>query len=300
MTWKRMMGVIGAVMLLALAIMFFFLSRLDIPSSEIEVMGVRSLFPAGRYTAVAGAENGWQGFAFSGHFRLFRRPSPQAEEDFAALKRKNFSEAPLQADLDLFGGGICVMRKAAKSYRLFCIFYKGEVNYWADMRSSGTLDFAFRAFERFILNLEIDGARPLPVVAGQIASLRKRISPLLMQSPAQLLVLMAAIFLAIMGITWAANRFSGSCPRHAAPGADCTPGATLVASGFGRRKVTACCLCLEGDFLVIYRFRRPYMKIDLRRERQDIAWEKAALRYKNVRLRMDYEAFEKWRLRLMG
>jgi hypothetical protein len=54
----------------------------------------------------------------------------------------------------------------------------------------------------------------------------------------------------------------------------CTPYATLRVSGCGRRKITACCLCLEGDMLVIYRFRRPFMKIDIRSARPEIIWEK--------------------------
>ena len=112
--------------------------------------------------------------------------------------------------------------------------------------------------------------------------------------------LMAAIFLLVTGITYGLNRFSGSCPRRADPAGDeCTPYATLRIRGFARRQLNACCLCREGDFLVVYRFRRPYLKIDLRSERQEIAWERTSFRYMNIRIIMAYEDFSKWRLRLM-
>jgi hypothetical protein len=95
--------------------------------------------------------------------------------------------------------------------------------------------------------------------------------------------------------------YSGSCPRRTEnPVEMSTPGATLGVRRIGRRKITACCLCLEEGILVIYRFRRPVVKIDIRRQRQEIALEARGFRYKNFRVLMDAEDFEKWRLRLMG
>ena len=301
MTWKRMMIVMGGIMLLALAVMFYFLSRLDVGGDPREIMGVRSVFPAGEYAPVAGAENGWQGYAFAGRFRFFRRSSADAAADHLELARKNAAAAWRQADLDLFAGGLLALSRANKGYRVLCVFHHDGVNYWADLVSQSSLDFGLQIVERFLLNLEIGGEKAPPALAGQLAALRARISPLSMQTLPQMMVLMAAIFLLVMGITWTVNRFSGSCPRRADPSADeCTPYATLRISGFARRQLNACCLCREGDFLVIYRFRRPYMKIDLRSEKQEIAWERTSFRYKNIRVIMDYEDFAKWRLRLMG
>jgi hypothetical protein len=51
---------------------------------------------------------------------------------------------------------------------------------------------------------------------------------------------------------------------------------------------------------VIYRFRRPYLWIDIRGERQDIVWEKKSLRYKNIRGILEDNGFQDWRLRLMA
>ncbi len=288
------------IMLLPLLGMFFVVSRLDIPGSEIEVMGVRSVFPAGPYAPVSGAKNGWQGFAFSGRFRLFRRVSPNPREDFQELKLKNFLTSPLQTDLDLFEGGLYVLQKAGKGYRMFCLFHKDDCNYWADMVSASSLHFSRQAFERFILHLQVDGEGAFPTVAGQIASLHRRISPFFMQTPGQLLAMMAVLFVLVFLIAYLVNRYSGSCPRRVElPHGECTPFATLRIGGLGRRKITACCLCREGDFLVIYRFRRTYMKIDLRVQRRNIVWEKRGFRFNNNRVILEEEDFQKWRLRLM-
>ena len=301
MTWKKSLWLASSIMLVVLLIVYYFISRQRVPGRDMRIMGVSSIFPAGGYSRVTDAKNNWQGFAFAGKFRLFFRPSPRAREDFVRLAKENFSRAHWQQDLALFGGGVYVLQRARKGYRMFCLFYRDGVNYWADMLSGNSLDFSRQAFERFMLNLEIGGEKTAAVVAGQIAALHGKISPFFMQTPAQLLGMMAAIFTLVMMLIFALMRFSGSCPRRAglAEGA-CTPFATLRIGGFARRKITACCLCREGEFLVIYRFRRPYLRIDIRRERQKIIWGKNSFRYKNIRITLDDEAFQEWRFRLMA
>ena len=300
MTWKRMMGVMAVLMLLPLLVMFFVVSRLDVPGDEMEVMGVRSIFPAGRHSPVAEVKNGWQGFAFAGNFRFFRRPSEHARDDQQKLKRENFPATPLQVELDLFAGGFYAMRKEGKGYRLFCLFSKGDMNYWADMASANSLDISRPAFERFILNLEIDGEKVSPAVAAQVASLGRRVSPWLVQTPGQLFGMLGVIFALVLTVIFLVNRFSGSCPRHGDPvGGTCTPYATLRVGGFGRRQLTACCLRHEGDQLVIYRFRRPYMKIDIPGGCREIVWETTSFRYRNIRVVLKYSDFQNWRTILM-
>lgn len=312
MTWRRVLVLVFAVMLASLLPLYFFVARQVIPGASIEVLGARSLFPAGAHAPVSDARNGWQGFAFSGGLRFFQRPAADAAADLRALKRENFAAAPLLADLDLFAGGFIALRRANKGYRLFCVFHEGGTTYWADMRSSSSLDFALRAFERFIVNLEIGGRKAAPGVSGQLAALRRRIPWLTMQTPAQFFILMGGVFALTLLIVYFVFRLSGAPPRRPGPEAApameddggrqewCTPYATLRIGGFGRRKTSACCLCLEGDTLVVYRFRRPFMKIDLRGERQELEWERSGFRYKSIRVIMDYGDFEKWRLRLMG
>lgn len=309
MTWRRVLVLVFVVMLASLLPVYLFVARQEIPGASIEVLGARSVFPAGGHAPVSDARNGWQGFAFAGGLRFFQRPTADAAADLRALKRENFAAAPLLADLDLFAGGFFALRRANKGYRLFCVFHEGGTAYWADMRSSSSLDFALRAFERFIVNLEIGGRRAGPRVAGQLAALRRGIPWLTVQTPIQFFALMGGIFALTLLIVYFVFRLSGAPPRRAGtPGAEsaggppewCTPWATLRSGGFGRRKTSACCLCLEGDALVIYRFRRPLLKIDLRQERQELEWEKSGFRYKNFRVIMNYADFERWRLRLMG
>jgi hypothetical protein len=132
-------------------------------------------------------------------------------------------------------------------------------------------------------------------------ALRGEISPFFIQTPGTILMAMAGIFLLVLLMSVAVNAFSGSRPRRFDwPVEACTPGATLVMRRFGRRRVTACCLCREGDFLVVYRFRKPLAKIDIRRESQEIVWGKRSFRYKDFRVILAEAEFQDWRLRLMG
>jgi hypothetical protein len=299
-TWKKTMILICAIMLAAWLAVGYFLLQLDFPGQAMEVMGVRSIFPAGAHAPVADAKNGWQGYGFAGRFRFFSRPADRAREDFQQLAEKNFARLTLKQELDLFGGGLYALHRERKGYRLYCVFFRGGVVYWADMRSADSLSFSRRIFERFILNLEIEGAKVSPGLAGQIRRLHGRISPFFMQTPGQLLAMMAALFVFTMLIVFAVNMFSGSCPRRTDwPVTVCTPRATLVVKGFARRQVTACCLSLEGESLVIYRFRRPFLKIAVGSERQHFEWEKNSLFYKNYRLILSEEEFQHWRSRLL-
>lgn len=296
MTWKKMLRLLFFLMLVLLLGMYFFLSRQDIQGQEIKILGVRSIFPYGNFIKILDPKNNWQGYGFAKKFRFFSRPAKDSRKDFQKLVRENFRRCYLKKDLPLFDGGIYVLQKAGKGYRLFCLFFKGSTNYWADMVSRDSLHFSRLAFERFIINLEIDGEKVAPAVQAQVASLAGDVSPFFMQTPAQLLGMMAVIFTLVLLIAVAANIFSGSCPRRQELVPEtCTSGATLVVRKFGRRRVTACCLCREGESLVIYRFRRLFLKIDMRSERQNIVWEKNSLCYKNIRVVLDEDDFQRWR-----
>lgn len=300
-TWKKNLWLAFFVALGALLVVHFVVARQRIRLQAMEIMGVRSVFPAGDFSPVCDAKNGWQGFGFARRFRFFTRSSTKVGEDFRELVRENFSRSPLQQDLDLFAGGVYVLQKAGKGYRLFCLFYRGDTDYWADMVSSDSLDFACRAFESFILELEIDGEKASPAVTGQILSLHQRISPFFMQTPLQLLGMMVSVAVLVLLIAAALNVFGGSCPKRLeAAAAMCTPGATLIIRGFGRRRVSACCLCREGEFLVIYRFRRAYMKINMGNERRNVVWEKNSLAYKNIRVILPAEDFQRWHSQFAG
>ena len=54
----------------------------------------------------------------------------------------------------------------------------------------------------------------------------------------------------------------------------------------------------KEEFLVIYRFRRPYLKIDLPRERQNMIWKKNLLVCNNARVILAEDDFQEWRLQI--
>jgi hypothetical protein len=140
MTWKKMLVLMGFIMLAVLLAVTVIISRQRIAGSEQTVLGVRSLFPAGGSAPVRDAENGWQGVGFARGFRFFHRPAPKGREDFRELVLKNFSCLPLRTELSLFEGGVYALQKAGKGYRLFCVFYKNGTNYWADMVAADSMN----------------------------------------------------------------------------------------------------------------------------------------------------------------
>jgi hypothetical protein len=285
MTWKKMLLLMGFIMLAVLLAAFVIFSRQRIAGSERTVMGVRSVFPAGASAPVRDAENGWRGFGFARGLRFFSRPAARGREDFRELVRNNFSSLPLSVELSLFDGGVYALQKKGKGYRLFCVFYRGGTSYWADMASADSLNSSCLAFERFILHLEIAGERPAAAIAGQIASLHQRVP---------------VFFMLVLLVSTVVNLYSGSCPQRRDWAVEtCSPGATLIVRRMGGRKITACCLCREGEFMVVYRYRRPFMKVDIARERQKIIWETSSFRYENIRLILKYEDFQRWRAILM-
>ncbi|HSQ34517.1 MAG TPA: hypothetical protein VLQ89_00860 [Candidatus Binatia bacterium] len=300
MTWKRTIWLIFMIMLSVLLIIHFVLARQNIRGRAMTVMGLSSVFPTGEHAPIRDAQNSWQGYGFAGNFRIFYRPSPHAGDDFRKLAADHFSRAPLRQELSLFDGGLYALYKARKGYRMVCLFFRGNMNYWADMVSANSLHFSRRVFENFILNLEIEGEKASPAVAQQLGSLQRRISPFFMQTPGQLLAMIGGIFTLVLLVVVVVNLFSGSCPRrHDMPAEMCTPGATIVVRGFGRRQAMACCLCLQGESLVVYRFRRPFIKIDMPSERQHMVWKKKSLYYKNYRVILSEEGFQHWRSRLL-
>ena len=105
MTWKKMLWLMGCIMLAVLLAVSVIISRQRIAGSERSVLGVRSVFPAGAFSPVRNAENGWQGFGFARGFRFFSRPSAKARDDFREVVRKNFSGLPLRTELSLFADG---------------------------------------------------------------------------------------------------------------------------------------------------------------------------------------------------
>jgi hypothetical protein len=299
-TWRRSLWLSSLIMSVLLAIGGWILSRLYIPGETTNVMNVRSIFPAGGAFRVPDAKNNWQGFGFAGNFRFFSRPSPEARNDLRKLAEENFSRSRWKKELALFDGGIYALKPAGKGYLMFCLFSRRGTDYWADMRSGNSLDFGRRAFERFIVNLEIEGEKAAPEVQAQVAALARGIPWFFMQSLAQLLGAMAVAFMLIFLIQYRVNLFGGSCPNRGEPAAGiCTPQATLRQSVFRRRRIAACCLCQEGDLLVIYRFRRPFRKIALQDVRRNVIWGKSSFRYRDIRLILNYADFQRWRTLLM-
>ena len=146
----------------------------------------------------------------------------------------------MRQDLALFDGGVYVLQKAGKGYRLFCLFSKGGVNYWADMgRAIRCISAARLSSASFSTWRSTAKKRRRPWPGRSPPGMRKfRRSSC--RRPAQLLGLHGRDFHAGPGVHYGAGPFQRllSARGRIRDGEACTPGATLVVREFGRRQVT--------------------------------------------------------------
>ena len=171
--------------------------------------------------------------------------------------------------------------------------------YWLDMVSSSTLDHSRRAFDDCILNLSIGGKATEPGIREELDAISRSVSIWVIQSPNRFILMLGGLFFLFGGGIFMVMHLSGSLPRNKNPDVDfCSPQATLVERRIGRRRNTPCCLCLEGEELVVYRFRRPYLRIPLGKETGNPRLEKKSIRYERYRIVLEEENLQLWRTRL--
>lgn len=246
MDWRKTFKIIFLIQLIVLFIVYFILSKIKINMTELEVDGVKSLYPQGEY--LSQKKRGWQGYVFSNSFRLFYQDFSDAEKNFSVLIKENLEKYRRKKWLSLFNKGIYVFHKLNKGYFLACIFKRANRIFWVDMTSSSTLDYYKKAFDDFILNMEINGEKTSQTVRRELHAFNSEISILDMQNPDLLILFMGVIFLFTLMVVYFVMRLSGRCPSSEDQyGKFCSEGATIITKKFGR-KSSPCCVCHKKFF----------------------------------------------------
>lgn len=292
MTWKRSILLVAAIEAMVLLVLFVVFSNMKIPLEVRTVDSVRALFPPGQTQAYHSGE--WRGYRFPHRFRfLHRQDAPDVNLQNMIIR--TVASPALMEPLSLGSEGYYVLRRQAKGYVLFAVFRTNGLVYWLDMVSSSTLDHSRTAFHRCLLSLEIDDlVIDRDALEGQLSEYAGKISPLVIQSATQLLGFFVVLFLAIVAFTYWLISLSGACPRGKMETSTlCTPRVTVTRRGFGSN-TSACCLCLEGDQIIAYRFRRPFLTIRLSESRDDLFLENDRIRYKNYTFIMEDDDFHRW------
>jgi len=296
MGWRKTLKLVFLIeigVLLALYFLFGSVLARPIPTATMLLGGVKAEFPAGEYQPVSSQE--WEGFRFAFGFRLFSRPSSEAEKEFAGLMANGFpGQGRLRLPVSLFDQGLYVFNRRHKGYVLTAVWRQGDRWYWADIVSFSTLDGSLNFFHRFLKSVEIGGRAAGERLGRELASIRSRLTPLNVQSPAELVLMIGAIMLLVWLLIYPLMKWSGAAPRNEADFEFCTPQATLVVRGLGRRS-SPCCVCKRGNSLLVYKFRRQVLEIRLPDEREHLSVKKRSLVYKNQRLIPDNEDdFQRW------
>ncbi len=298
MTWKGSLKLVIVLQLLVLLGLYVFFSSVFLQvKCEPRTFGdVSSLFPSGPADPLV--LNGWKGFRLPYRFRIFCKDFPDPVEGFRELVQKSLKNPYLQKPLSLFDEGLYVIWRQPKGYNLTCLFRRAGRIYWLDMASSSTLDYCQRAFDTSILNLQVRQEAVSAKVKEELSAISRSISPWVIQRPEWFIMMLAGLFVLIWCVIYLVMRLAGACPRDKSPDLDfCTPQATLIERGLGRR-TTPCCLCLEGEELVVYRFRRPYLRIPFVREKENLRLEKKAIHYQKYQILLGEEDLQRWRVRL--
>lgn len=292
MTWKRVLYLVLAIEASVVLVLFIVFSRMAVPLETRTFDSVRSLFPSGQTQIYRSGE--WEGYRFPHRFRfLHRHDAPDV--NLQRMIGRTVASPALLESFSLGSEGYYVLRRQAKGYVLFAVFRANGLIYWLDMVSSSTLDHARTAFHRCLLSLEIDDLTiDRAAVERQLEEFSGRISFLVIQSTAQLLGFFVALFVAIYGFTYWLMSLSGACPKRKGEFTIlCTPRVTVTRRGLGSN-TTACCLCLEGDRIVAYRFRKPFLIILLSESRDELFLENHRIRFKNFSFIMEDSDFRQW------
>lgn len=286
-----------AIQLVVLAGLYVLFTTMGVKTEIRTLAGIRSRFSAG--TAEPLDLKGWKGFRLPGQFRAFWKDFPDPAGNFRELDEKSLRNAHRKRPLSLFDEGVYAVWRRHKGYTLTCMFRSANRIYWLDMVSTSTLDHARRAFDDCILNLSIGGRAAAPGVREELAAVSRSVSIWVIQSIDEFALMLGGFFVFIGGGIFMIMRLAGSMPRGKNPDVDfCSPQATLAERRIGRRRNMPCCLCLEGEELVAYRFRRPVLRIPLGKGKGDLRLENKSLRYDRYRIFLSEDDLQRWRVRL--
>jgi hypothetical protein len=297
MTWQRSLKLVLAIQIMVLAGLYALFHTKGVKSEFGTLGNISSRFPIG--TAEPLDLNGWKGFRLPARLRVFWKDFPDPVGNFRELEEKSLRNVYLKRPLSLFDGGVYVVWRRPQGYTLTCMFRNAGRIYWLDLVSTSMLDQSRRAFDDCILNLRIGGEAAAPGVREELNAISRSVSIWVIQSPNGFILMLGVFFLLFGSGMSLIMRLAGSMPRGKNPEIDfCSPYATLVERRIGRRSSMPCCLCLEGAELVVYRFRRPTLRIPLGKERGDLRLEKKSIRYERYQIFLGEEELQRWRIRL--
>ena len=297
MTWQRSLKLTLVIEMLVLAGLYALFTTMEVKTEFRTLDGIYSRFPVGAARPLDLKE--WKGFGLSPRFRMLWKDFPDPAGSFRELEEKSLTNHLRKSPLSLFDGGVYVIWRRPKGYTLTCVFRNAGRIYWIDMVSTSTLDHSRRAFDDCIPNLRIGGKTASPAVRKELDAISRSVSIWFIQSRNRFILMLGGFFLLMGSGMFMLMRFAGSLPRGKNPDVDfCSPQATLVERRMSRRRNSPCCLCLEGEELVVYRFRRPTLRIPLTKGTNGLRLEKKSLRYDRYRIILEEEDLLRWRTRL--
>jgi len=293
MSWKQVLLLVLAIDLLVLGVLAFVFTGMAVATEPGEIAGLTSDFPVG--TREVFPSSGWQGTRYVQRFRVMHRPDDPATK-LPEMIGVAVPQPWLQRSITLGKEGWYVIRKRSKGYTLYAVFRTGETIYWCDYVSVSTLDHGLQFFHRFLLNLRLAGEPADQRLAGELAEIERAIPVWFIQGPLELLGFLAAVFSLAFGSIFLVMRASGNCPNGLQERSLlCNPHVTVKIKALGTQ-ISPCCLALEGDHIVAYRYRKPFLTIPLKEEKGKLTFADNRILYQNYTFRLPPEVFQQWRM----
>lgn len=249
-------------------------------------LGITSLFPSTEYEPASSQE--WWGFRFPGNLRILVRDYSDPHDHLDNLLENAYRRYRLKKEIPLYERGVYVLRKKTKGYILSTVFIKDTRIYWFDLVSSSTLDFNLNLFHQLLINLEINGEPVDPRLADQLPVPGGEISIYTIQPPGIFLVMFCVLLVGILVLVYVIFHLATRPPPPKMDGIlrICARDITYTFRKGWQRNSSPACLCREGDTLVLYRFRKSILKIDLNQEGNQIKRKKKNLIYQNYYIRI--------------
>jgi hypothetical protein len=249
-------------------------------------LGITSLFPSTEYQPASSQD--WWGFRFPGNLRMLVRDYPDPHNHFDTLLEKAYPRYRLKKEIPLYERGMYVLRKKSKGYILAAVFIRGTRIYWFDLVSNSTLDFNLDLFHQLLVNLKINGEPVDSGLSEQLPAPGGEISIFTIQPPGIFLLMFSVILLFTLALVYVIFHIATRPPPRKMDGIlrICTRDVTYTYRKGWQRNSSPACLCREGDTLVLYRFRKSILKIDLNQEGNLLKRKKKNLIYHNYFIRI--------------
>lgn len=267
--------------------LYFFLQKVrpePVPLTIKEIQ-LSSLFPSVSYESYE--SKGWLGYKF-GSLRILYRDYEDAVSALPLLIENRFKKYKIKREISMFEKGVYVLSKRSRGYIITAVFAQNNRIFWFDIVSHSNLDIQKDLFHKLLSNLTVNNHKVNPRINQELAKISKDISFLTILSIDIFIMMFSVIIVFSLGLVYLIFHLATLPPPKKQDGTlkICTRDITYTYQKGWKRNNSPACLCRENYNLIIYRFKKEILKIDLNREGTLLKRRKKLLIYNNYSIRI--------------